>query len=55
MADEPNNPPVRINAATGRPLYSYHIPGGPLPVNMPKVYLPRMAEFERGSAKDHNR
>jgi hypothetical protein len=53
--DRINHPPVRIDAASGRPLFSFHVRGGPLPRDLPAVYLPRMAEFERGSSRDHNR
>jgi hypothetical protein len=53
MEDE-DNPPVRYDEQ-GRPLFSYNVPGGPLPADLPRVRVPKLAEFERGSAKDTNR
>ena len=53
MADE-DNPPVRYDEQ-GRPLFAFNVPGGPYPKQMPKVRVPKQAEFERGAAKDTNR
>jgi hypothetical protein len=36
----------------GTPLRAYNIPGGPYPKNLPSVRIPKMSEYERGSAQD---
>ncbi len=36
----------------GTPMYSYNIPGGPYPKNLPSVRIPKKSDYERGSTED---